>query len=198
MNFSVEQLLWIFEVTEEDDLNGIWIYFDSDSSDIRPPLGIPSMSFEERRGAFIDLLTVLLHKGYIRFVQQWEEGEPELAGSISEQIEVLNASLPHSREELKVDGHDDIWFIARCPVDIVWSWPGRNPEPLFPGHNPRFSYIDDYASWDGRIDPEWSNWKFTQGRLRLDDFSSEEEASAFWKAHPNYFQDTPRIERIIE
>ncbi|QIK62563.1 DUF596 domain-containing protein [Leucobacter viscericola] len=195
--FTAEQLLWLHEGEDDGDLYGIWFRFNGDTSGIEPPLINPPVTFEERREAFLDLLTVFLEKGYLRFAWQWEEGEPFLNGRIAEQIRVLRDAMPDSDEEILYDGNP-LWFITTCPIDVVWRWPGRDPEPLFPGHNPRYDYIEPRAYWDGRIDPEWSHWKFTPGRLHLDDFSSEEEASAFWKAHPNYFQTTPRIERIIE
>ncbi|QIK62556.1 DUF596 domain-containing protein [Leucobacter viscericola] len=195
--FTTEQLLWMLEGADDSNLDSIWDYFDAEPTAIEPPMEIVSLPFEERREAFLELLSFLLEKGYIRFAWQWKEGEPYLTGSIPEQIQALREALPSNDEGLLLNDLP-VWFFSRCPIDVVWAWPGRNPEPLFPGHNPRYTYIDPRASWDGRIDPEWSHWKFTPGRLRLDDFSSEEVASAFWKAHPNYLQDTPLIERIIE
>lgn len=191
---SEAQLLYVYEHTDEGQLEWIWDLVAPGSHGIVPPLESYPDTFLGRREAFLETVGQLLQLGYIRLVDVLTPDNAPLSGSAADQVDQLRSVFPRSPETLEGSGGLS-WFETReCPFEIVWKWPGRKPVPLFPGHNPRYRYLE--AGWDGRIDPVWEHWRFTPGRRLLDDFESVAEANAFWDSHPDYFHLTPRVERI--
>lgn len=138
------------------------------------------------------MVIALVRLGYVRLVAQWEPGTPQFPAPIEGQTLLLDTVFPR-REDLLESDDGEAWFdTAECPIGVEWHWPGRKPEPLFPGHNPRFNYVDE--DWNGRIHPEWSNWRFTSGPKELDDFETLKAAREFWAANPDYYLQTSPVE----
>lgn len=193
-DLTTAQLLWISEKSREGRLDRLWDQFDLEASGIIPPLPAGSSTFAARREYFFLALETLIQMGYIRLTLQGVSERTPLRGKAEEQVAELRNNFPHQSEELELkDGQS--WFdTADCRFGVEWHWPGRTPFPMFPGHNPRYTYIE--PGWNGQIDPDWERWRFTPGRLSLDDFETAEAAREYMSSRPNYYQVTPRIERI--
>lgn len=194
--FTSAELLWHYERAVESNLDTLWFAFSCFSDEQNPSFLTRYDSFAARRDRFFDLVAAFVELEYIRLYWQFKPDTPWVEGAVDEQLALLRKVFPENDDGMEVQGVT--WFYVECPFEVVWNWAGRKPTPLFPNHNTQYSYIESTHDWGGVIDPEWSTWKFTPSRLQVDDFPTMEAYREFWKAHPDYYQITPRPERILE
>ncbi|MFZ4893569.1 hypothetical protein ACL9RL_03875 [Plantibacter sp. Mn2098] len=128
MNFqnpplSAEQLLYIAEGAEWQELDSVWLYF-------KQPFGYSYLphkleSFSERREGFLWALTHFLEHGQMRLL--WWSDASLVTGTPDEQVDIIRQAFPTND-----DGMDDgRWFFSlESQVGVIWEWPGRDPKPF--------------------------------------------------------------------
>lgn len=193
-HLTTAQLLFVLENSRQGQFEWLWNLFSAGGSGSNPPLSLGALTFDTRRELFFEAVESLIRLGYVRLTDMGEQERPPIGGTVDQQLIALRNNFPAFEDDLELEDGQSWFDTDDCLFDISWTWPGRKPAPLFPGHQEKYTYTDQ--DWDGRIHPEWSTWRFTPGRLSLDDFDSEEQAIAFFDAHPDYYENTPRIERM--
>lgn len=111
MLYSDEEYKVFSDELEGTSISTVWSAMRADNFEKN------SMSYEEKKAYFLELLYRFMQDGKIKLASRGEF----LEGSAADQIVRYREKFPKNQEEMDAGAFDGFWFLTEeCPGGIVW------------------------------------------------------------------------------